>query len=154
MTFLPVAGFPRVPLRLRLSPRVGRGRLDGAWWPQGADLDVELADLVDHFPRGSGRIVGAAWPNCDARLVTLQTSSRTVLRLFVVPCETDREPAEAALLAAAAQGCAEGAEHLLASAAQKASGQVRSAYVLKRPARRLRSGLSSVAPLDPADPVR
>ena len=50
----------RVPLRLRMAKHEGRrGPLDGGWWPQSRNLEVELADLVDHFPSTSGRIVRA-----------------------------------------------------------------------------------------------
>ena len=32
------------PLRLRLSPSIGRGALDGAWWPFSRDLTAEALD--------------------------------------------------------------------------------------------------------------
>jgi hypothetical protein len=38
------------PLRLRLSSDIGRGALDGGWWPYSRDLAAEALDLVDHFP--------------------------------------------------------------------------------------------------------
>lgn len=40
----------RVPLRLRLLGSPSTGYLGGVWWPQSRDLQVEAADLVDHFP--------------------------------------------------------------------------------------------------------
>jgi hypothetical protein len=46
----------RAPLRLRLKPELGTGALDGSWWPQSRDLPLELADLVDHFPKELGVI--------------------------------------------------------------------------------------------------
>lgn len=44
----------RVPLRISLNPSSTR-RLDGAWWPQSRDLQVECADLIDNFPSNIGR---------------------------------------------------------------------------------------------------
>jgi hypothetical protein len=129
----------RVPLRLRMSPRAG-DRLDGGWWPQSHDLSVELADLVDHFPPASGRIVRAlysppewdtparrvavaggyvkvgSFPRDDAHLIRLKTSDRTVLYVLVVPPEMAQEQGEEALLAAAAPGNAYGASSLLVGA--------------------------------------
>jgi len=32
------------------------GRLGGVWWPQSRDIQVEAADLVDHFPDQVGHI--------------------------------------------------------------------------------------------------
>lgn len=132
----------RVPLRIRISPRAGRDRLDGAWWPQSRDLGVELADLVEHFPPASGRITRAiysppdwdttperqlavaggnvkvgSFPRDDTHVIRLKTADRTILYLLVVPPGTPEAPAQAALLAAAAQGNPAGAEHLLAEAA-------------------------------------
>ena len=46
----------RVPLRLELRPLGVPGHVDGGWWPQSRDLQVEAADLVDHFPVEVGRI--------------------------------------------------------------------------------------------------
>jgi hypothetical protein len=37
------------------SPGVA-GRISGAWWPQSRNLQVEAADLVDHFPDQVGHI--------------------------------------------------------------------------------------------------
>ena len=39
------------PLRLRLSPSIGQGALDGAWWPSSRDLTAEGLEP-------SGRAVG------------------------------------------------------------------------------------------------
>ena len=119
----------RVPLRLRMAEHPGRNYLDGGWWPQSRDLLVELADLVDHFPAGFGRIVSAtvsrpdwevvprhiriaggsmkvgSFPREDTHLVTLKTSDRAVLRVLVVPSDYLRDGDEA-LLAAATIGSA------------------------------------------------
>ncbi|KRC53017.1 MULTISPECIES: DUF5994 family protein [unclassified Nocardioides] len=46
----------RAPLRLAAHHGSRLHPLDGAWWPQSRDLQVECADLVDHFPDGIGRI--------------------------------------------------------------------------------------------------
>lgn len=118
----------RAPLRLRMSNHVGRDHLDGGWWPQSRELDVELADLVDHFPLRFSRIVRARYSRpdweparrrlrvadgsvkvgsharSDTHVIRLKTHDRTVLRLLVVPPEfTDGQGSEA-LLAAATLG--------------------------------------------------
>lgn len=99
----------RGPVRMALSPSPGKATLDGAWWPQSRDLDLELADLVDHFPADRGRVqrvlysrpdwdtqphrvvvargpikVGS-YPHDDTHLMMLRMSTRTDLRLLVVP---------------------------------------------------------------------
>jgi hypothetical protein len=127
----------RGPLRLNLAEDPGRNRLDGAWWPQSRDLAVELADLVDHFPPASGRIVRAlfsppdwdpvprrvpvaggyvkvgSYPRDDSHLIHLTLSDRAMLRVLVVPPGfTDGQGAEA-LMAAAAAGNAHSAADLL-----------------------------------------
>ena len=100
---------PRQPLRLTLSPSPGQSPLDGAWWPQSHDIDLELADLVDHFPVHMGsvyralyskpdwtsrprtvatarrRIRTGSFPRDDMHLVVLSMSSRRSIRLLVVP---------------------------------------------------------------------
>lgn len=45
----------RLPLRLALSDGDASNR-HGVWWPQSRNLQVEAADLVDHFPPDAGRI--------------------------------------------------------------------------------------------------
>lgn len=120
-----MATSPRAPLRLRLTGQSGGGRHDGGWWPQSRDLEVELADLVDHFPTQFGRVVRAlvsppdwdpaprripvasgyvkvgSFPRDDTHLIHLSTSDRTVLRMVVVPPSfTDDQGAEALLAAA------------------------------------------------------
>jgi hypothetical protein len=100
---------PRQPLRLRLSPTPGRSPVDGAWWPQTRDLDVELADLVDHWPDHLGsvyralysrsdwagrprtvatarrRIRTGTFPRDDTHLIVLSLSTRRSVELLVVP---------------------------------------------------------------------
>jgi uncharacterized protein DUF5994 len=46
----------RVPLRMHLAQPPTSGPISGAWWPQSRDLQVEAADLVDHFPDQVGHI--------------------------------------------------------------------------------------------------
>ncbi len=100
---------PRQPLRLKLSPSPGQSPLDGAWWPQSHDIDLELADLVDHFPVHLGsvyralyskpdwtsrprtvatarrRIRTGSFPRDDTHLMVLSMSSRRSIRLLAVP---------------------------------------------------------------------
>jgi hypothetical protein len=100
---------PRQPLRLALSPTPGRSPVDGAWWPQTRELDVELADLVEHWPDHMGsvyralysrsdwtsrprtvatarrRIRTGTFPRDDTHLVVLSLSSRRTVGLLVVP---------------------------------------------------------------------
>lgn len=127
----------RSPLRLNLAETAGSNRLDGAWWPHSRDPAVEVADLVDHFPPLSGRIVRVlisppdwgpaprqvrvadgfvkigSFPHDDTHLALLTLSDRTVLRVLVVPHEfTDSQGAEA-LLAGATAGNAHSATALL-----------------------------------------
>ena len=46
----------RVPLRMQLGEPPASGPITGAWWPQSRNLQVEAADLVDHFPDQVGHI--------------------------------------------------------------------------------------------------
>jgi hypothetical protein len=46
----------RVPLRMQMLDSPSTRRLGGVWWPQSRDLQVEAADLVDHFPDQVGHI--------------------------------------------------------------------------------------------------
>ena len=99
----------REPLRLQLSESPGLAALDGGWWPQSRDIDVELADLVDHFPAVSGHVYRAlysrpdwdtqphkvpvsrgrlktgSFPGDDTHVIVLSMSTRIDLRLLVVP---------------------------------------------------------------------
>ncbi|HJQ05703.1 MAG TPA: DUF5994 family protein [Nocardioides sp.] len=125
------------PLRLRMAEHAGRNRLDGGWWPYSRDLATELADLVDHLPPGSSRVVRAlfsppdwdpaprrvpigrgylkagSFPGDDTHLMLLTTADRTVLRLLVVPPGFTPAQAEEALLASATSGNAHSAAELL-----------------------------------------
>ena len=127
---------PRTALRLRLSPAPGTGRLDGGWWPQSRDLAVELADLVDHFPAALGRVDRAVYsppdwdtrpravtvargrvktgsfPEDDTHLMVLALSTRTSVRLLVVP--PDHPAGEQAMEIAADPANRWTADHVLA----------------------------------------
>ncbi len=46
----------RLPLRIQLRDSTSTGHVDGVWWPQSRDLQIEAADLVDHFPDQVGYI--------------------------------------------------------------------------------------------------
>lgn len=123
MTTSPTVPAPHTALRLRLQDHSGSSPIDGAWWPHSRDLQVEVADLVDHFPILSGRIdrllfsrpdwdLGPAgspvprkvptgrgpikvgsFPSDDTHLMVLKMSSGRRLRLMVVPDDTPPERA-------------------------------------------------------------
>ena len=125
-TSSPQVELRRGPLRLRLSPEIGRGALDGAWWPHSRDLATEAVDLVDRFPTPFDRIfrvvystpdwepsprrVKAAkvfvnlgsFPLDDTHLVLLKSvASQRVLQLLVVPPEWGEQTARHAMRIAA-----------------------------------------------------
>jgi hypothetical protein len=73
---------PRQPLRLVLSASPGRSPVDGAWWPQTHDIDLELPDLVDHLPADLGGVYRALysrpdWTGRPRRVATAQRKIRT-----------------------------------------------------------------------------
>jgi hypothetical protein len=127
----------RAPLRLHMADHPGRNQLDGGWWPQSRDLAVELADLVDHFPRQLGRIVRALYsppdwdpaprripvadgfvkvgyfPSDDTHVIQLKTADRNVLSVLVVPPGCSDDQGAEALLAAATSGNRHPATELL-----------------------------------------
>lgn len=140
----------RMPLpRLRLTPDVSHGPLDGAWWPRCDALELELPALVGTLDPGVGTVtrvtVGtAAWPAAPhevmapghvievdlsddaAEMHAITVDCGTVGRweLLVVPPE---EPAEtAALLLTAASDPANpwSAPRLLALAESNLDEQV------------------------------
>lgn len=100
---------PAEQLRARFAEPPGRGTLHGGWWPHSRDIDLELADLVDHFPAVGGRVIRALYsrpdwdsqpdevavadrwletgslPGDDAHTILLSTSAETEVRLLVVP---------------------------------------------------------------------
>ena len=116
------------PLRLQLSTSIGRGALDGAWWPYSRDLAVEAVELVDHFPAGFDRICHVAYstpdwdvgrrrltatkgivrlgsfPHDDTHrviLVGVSASAGEILQLLVVPFDWDARSARHAMRTAA-----------------------------------------------------
>jgi hypothetical protein len=125
----PTTPAERVPLRLGLSAR-SSSSLGGAWWPQSRDLQLEAADLVDHFPEAAGHISrllfsrpdwdhptvsgrgvrrinagrGAvkvgSFPRDDTHLMILSMSSGKRLNLRVIPSDTDAVEAERQLRSA------------------------------------------------------
>jgi Family of unknown function (DUF5994) len=127
------------PLRLRMAPVPGAGRMDGGWWPRSRELAHELGELVDHFPAHHGRVVRAHFspPDWDTasrgiptatgaitatssaedgtHLMLLTLADRRTLQLLVVPPAMSPEQGEEALLAAATPGYAHSADCLLAT---------------------------------------
>ena len=136
-SIVPTQPSTRSFLRLRLATQPGQDRLDGGWWPQSRDLSVELADLVDNFPMGSGRIQRAvvsppdwdpsprripvargfvkvgSFPRDDTNVILLKMSDYRILRILVVPSGFTESEAEEALLAASTSGNAHSAGSLL-----------------------------------------
>ena len=116
---LSVATAPRAPLRIRLRDSATSGHIDGVWWPQSRDLQVEGADLVDHFPRLAGhisrllfsrpdwdnpvvagrgvrhidaqrgRVKVGSFPRDDTHTVVLVLSTAQRLHLHVIPSAAD-----------------------------------------------------------------
>jgi hypothetical protein len=108
----------RVALRIELRSDPVPGDLDGAWWPQSRDLQVEAADLVDNVPgeslriqrllfsrpdwddavvdgRGTRRIHArrgpvkvGSFPSDDTHLMILAMAAGHRLRLLVVPSDS------------------------------------------------------------------
>lgn len=135
----------RAPLRLRMAEVPGKGHVDGAWWPHSRDLVVELADLVDHFPSSSGRIVRAvvsppdwdstphlvpvsgrkvkvgAFPRDDTHAILLRTGDRRLLHVVVVPPGFTPEQGSEALKASAEAGNPHTAAEVLDAATQPSS---------------------------------
>jgi hypothetical protein len=142
----PVADDPgsstlRHPLRLQLFEPPRRAALDGGWWPQSRDIDIELADLVDRFPAAVGRVDRAlysrpdwdtqprnvrvargtlktgSFPRDDTHLMVLSMSTRARLNLLVVP--PDHPMGQQARAIAADPGNRLSAAEILASVSAK-----------------------------------
>ncbi len=112
--------------RLRLATDIGRGSLDGGWWPQSRDLAAELIGLAAELAE-LGTIVRvevspADWDDLppiahaftndeDTHRIDVQLTPGTTLRLLVVPPSMTADQGEEALLAAATYGY----EHTAAS---------------------------------------
>lgn len=114
----------RVPLRMQLAEPPTSGPISGVWWPQSRNLQVEAADLVDHFPdhvghinrllisrpdwdhaevegrgvrriqAGRGPVKVGSFPSDDTHLMILLLASGRRVSLKVVASATD--PTEAA----------------------------------------------------------
>lgn len=112
-----------MPLRIRLRDSATADHIDGSWWPQSRNLQVEAADLVDHFPRLAGHVNRllfsrpdwddpvldgrgvrriqarrgpvkvGSFPADDTQLMVVVLSTGQRLNLRVIPSATD--PAEA-----------------------------------------------------------
>ncbi|GAA1955904.1 DUF5994 family protein [Nocardioides panacihumi] len=122
-------------LRLRLPDTESSGQADGAWWPRSRDLQLEAADLVDHYPSEGGRISrllysrpdwdgppagtegihkiraargwvkAGSFPSDDTHLMVLTMSSGRRLKLLVIPHDTPAAEGQKRLTAAG-QGAA------------------------------------------------
>jgi Family of unknown function (DUF5994) len=126
-------------LRLQLAPSLGRGALDGAWWPYSRDLRTEALDLVNHFPVSAGKIFRvnysssdwvtgpgriradevfvtlSAFPRDDTHRVLLSTlGGRQVIQLLVVPPESDSRMARHVMRIAATLSNRRSAANILA----------------------------------------
>ena len=115
--------------RLRLATDIGRGSLDGGWWPRTRDLAAELAELAAALAPDLGTIVRvevspADWDELppiaqafsdadETHRIDVQLSPGTTLRLLVVPPSMTTDQGEEALLAAATYGYAHTAASLL-----------------------------------------
>ncbi|HVK28608.1 MAG TPA: DUF5994 family protein [Nocardioides sp.] len=134
----PSAPGARLPLRVHLADPDPRNALDGGWWPQSRDLAVELADLVDHFPKDRGRVARAlfsppdwdpsprrvpvargyvkvgSFPGDDTHLMTVTLTDRSRLRILVIPPTLTPEQGEEALLAASTRKNQHDADAVLA----------------------------------------
>jgi hypothetical protein len=130
----------RVPLRISMvgGEDERRSRVAGAWWPQSRDLMLEMADLIQHFPPGYGRVVRAIYSTGDwdtaprkitagprtvvlgpgdrdgVHLITVLTYDRERLDLVVVPPRFTAGQGAEAMLAAATPGNTHSAAELLA----------------------------------------
>ena len=102
---------PSTTLRLRLAADPLSGYLDGAWWPHSRDPEVELADLVDHFPTKGGHI-----RRDDTHVVLLSLSTGVELKLLVVPPDTAARSAQRVMAQAAAPGNRRSGPELLSKA--------------------------------------
>jgi hypothetical protein len=115
--------------RLRLATDIGRGSLDGGWWPRTRDLAAELTGLAEALAPDLGTIVRvevspADWDELppiaqafadadETHRIDVQLSPGTTLRLLVVPPSMTADQGEEALLAAATYGYAHTAASLL-----------------------------------------
>jgi len=114
--------------RLVLEPAMaGTGLFDGAWWPRSNEIEAELPDLItalgahlgrirrvaldagfwDGVPRSiivNGDLVRIGWVAASAGTISLSLGILDHRLLLVVPPETPRSTAAAAMAGAATTG--------------------------------------------------
>ena len=141
----------RAPLRISLNPSSSTRRLDGAWWPQSRDLQIECADLIDNFPSNIGRparllfsrpdwdaepdrpstrriqaqrglVKVGSFPEDDTHLMTVILSTRERLELLVIPSGTDAATARTLMEEATDERNILSAAGLLATATARRAG--------------------------------
>ena len=132
-------------LRLRLSPTVGQGALDGGWWPRSHDLAAGLADLAVLLPARPVHVTcsGVDWTRApdtlhvaggevsvdlrpdgdDAGVMTVGLADGQVLRLAVLPPESTPSAVRHVLRLASDPANHAGAGELLAEAASLGEGE-------------------------------
>ena len=114
---------PRVPLRLRMSTTIGRGVLDGAWWPLRvvySPAGWAPAPRWINVTRGKP-IRAGSFPGPDTQRLLLQMGGDSVLQLMVVPPELGSDLAERAMTAASSPANRLPALTLIAEAAVRSS---------------------------------
>jgi hypothetical protein len=129
---------PRTTPRLRLKPKgSAAGNVDGAWWPHGDDLPIELPDLLavlsirlgridrvaynfadwasapDKFPTGEDMVRLRGYYQQPGNTVQVVGVNRTNLVLLVVPTRTEAERAHDIMMSAAAPNNASTVDELL-----------------------------------------
>jgi Family of unknown function (DUF5994) len=114
--------------RFCLEPLLGRGDIDGAWWPRSLDVEVELAALLTAMLPLVGRARSVAlhrdaWPSrppqlqitghrvllgwfthIDPTAITISGASHEPLRLRLIPFDTPQPIAVAVMRSAACGG--------------------------------------------------
>ncbi|MEV6941140.1 DUF5994 family protein [Streptomyces sp. NPDC051172] len=132
----------QMPLpRLRLTPDVSHGPLDGAWWPRGDALELELPALVGSLDPGAGTVTRVtvdttSWPDApqtvmapghvievvrtgsaaEAHAITLDCGTVGRWELLVIPPDEPAGAATRLLTAAADPDNQLSAPHMLALA--------------------------------------
>jgi hypothetical protein len=120
----------RMPLpRLALTPGVGHGPLDGAWWPRCDALELELPSLVATLEPDLGTTVyvtvdAAQWPDAPhtvmapGRVITVEaTRSAGEKHVITLDCDT---AGRRVLLVVPPQESADEASRLMTAAADPA----------------------------------
>lgn len=126
-----------------MAPVPSAGALDGAWWPHSKDLELELADLVDHFPTDVGQVSRAvfsrpdwltsphkitiargslktgSFPRDDTHVVLLRLSTGKQLTLLVVPPDTPASAARDLMALASAPANSRSGSDLLAASGDR-----------------------------------